>query len=90
MVNTWIRRFNLSATLVRGDCLWLADRLIAQDAVQHLSEACAASLVGEHPRSHLPWWVVPDVLVMAAGQLRDPVALIVLMKACDRLLHDSP
>jgi hypothetical protein len=27
------------------------------------------------------------MLVVAAGQLGDPVALIVLMKACDRLLH---
>jgi hypothetical protein len=31
---------------------------------------------------------VPHVLVVAAGQLRDPVVVIVLMKACDRLLHD--
>ena len=29
------------------------------------------------------------MLVVAAGQLRDPVALIVLMKACNRLLHSS-
>ena len=27
------------------------------------------------------------MLVVAAGQLRDPVALIVLMKSCDRLLQ---
>jgi hypothetical protein len=32
---------------------------------------------------------VTHVLVVAAGELSDPVALVVLMKADDRLLHVS-
>jgi hypothetical protein len=71
--------------------LWPAEvRLVTEHAVQHLAEPCPASLFGEHPRAHLPWRIVPDVLVVTTGQLRDPVALIVLMKAGNRLLHDSP
>ena len=64
-------------------------RLVAQHAVQHLAEPGAASCFGEHPWAHLPGRIVPDVLVVATGQLRDPVALVVLMKARDGLLHDS-
>ena len=63
--------------------------LVAQHAVQHLAEPCAASFFGEHPWAHLPRRIVADVLVVATGQLGDPVALVVLMKARDRLLHDS-
>jgi hypothetical protein len=33
---------------------------------------------------------VPDVLVVSAPELRDPVLLIILVKSNDRLLHQSP
>jgi hypothetical protein len=65
-------------------------RLVADHAVQHLAQPRAATLLREHPRPQLPRRIVPHVLVMAAGQFRDPVVLIVLMKACYRLLHGSP
>ncbi len=63
--------------------------LVAQHAVQHLAKSRAASLFREHPRTPLPGRVVAHVLVVATGKLGDPVILFVLMKARDRLLHDS-
>ena len=73
-----------------GEMLRCTGRRVAQHAVQHLAEPRAATLLREHPRPQLPRRIMPHVLVVAAGQFRDPVALIVLMKACDRLLHGSP
>ena len=65
-----------------------ADRcFVAQHTVQDLAEPRAAALFGQHPRADLPRRVVPNMLVVTARQLGDPVVLIVLMKACDRLLH---
>ena len=61
--------------------------LIAEDAVQRLAKPRAATLFREYPRAQLPWWIVPHVLVVATGELGDPMTVIVLMKTDDRLLH---
>lgn len=67
-----------------------ARRFVAQDAVQHLAKACATTLFSEYPWAQLPRRIVPDVLVVAARELGDPVPLVVLMKSRDRLFHDPP
>ncbi|AOS77274.1 MAG: hypothetical protein A2W79_22665 [Pseudomonadales bacterium RIFCSPLOWO2_12_60_38] len=38
----------------------------------------------EHPGARLPGRLVAQVLGVAAGQLGHPVAIVVLMKTCDR------
>ena len=38
----------------------------------------------EHPGAGLPGRLVAQVLGVAAGQLGHPVAIVVLMKTCDR------
>lgn len=44
-----------------------------------------AALGIQHPLTLDQRWVMPDVLVVAAGQLRNPVTLVVGMKAPNRL-----
>jgi hypothetical protein len=47
------------------------------------AEMVASPLFILHPRSHLPGRIVPDVLRVSAFELRDPLLLVVLMKADD-------
>ena len=48
-----------------------------------------SALAGYHPRPLLERRAVPDVLAVQAGQVGDPVALGVLVKAGDAAPHGS-
>src|SRR5689334_8881033 len=56
---------------------------IALPAFEHPAERRFAALRGRHPRAVDPRRVVPHVLEVAAGELRDPVAFVVPMKPAD-------
>lgn len=45
---------------------------------------------GLHPRSHLPWRIVSDVLRMSALELRNPLLFHILMKAENPPRHRGP
>ena len=55
----------------------------ALGATEHLTDGLRSALRGYDPRSVLPWWIVPNVLSVAALELRYPVALSILVKADD-------
>jgi hypothetical protein len=61
--------------------------LIAQATVQLTSKRGATTFDGHHPRTQGPWRIVPHVLLMPTGKLRDPVTFVVLVKAGDGLEH---
>jgi|GEM_PF-4526586 len=44
-----------------------------------------AAFLLNHPGTQLPWWVMPHVLAVAAGEIGDPVTVFVLMKTKDGL-----
>lgn len=46
-----------------------------------------ATFSGQDPRANRERWLVPHVLSMPAGQVCDPVALLILMVADDGLVH---
>jgi hypothetical protein len=50
-------------------------------------QARRSSRSRENPRARLERWTVTDVLIMAAVELGDPVALSILMKATDLSQH---
>jgi hypothetical protein len=56
-------------------------------AVQHLTDHSAAPFNGNHPGSLNPRRIVAHMLVVAAGELGDPIAFVVLVKAYDRLFQ---
>jgi hypothetical protein len=58
---------------------------VAAYALERRPDSLAAPLEGNHPRPHLPGWIVTHVLRVAALEVSHPVILLVLMKA-----HDSP
>src|SRR4051812_15120081 len=60
---------------------------VAAHAVQLRAEPLAPARFGDDPRAQLPGRVVPHMLTMSTGQLRDPVAFLVLVKADDLALH---
>ena len=64
--------------------------LVALDAVQALAEHAGPALGRLRPGPVPPRRVVTRVLVVAAGQLGDPVALVVQMEAFDGLFHIVP
>ena len=45
------------------------------------------STIGENPWAVEEWGVMSNMLSMATAQIGNPVALLVLMVADDRLLH---
>ena len=59
---------------------------VTQAAFQRRADALAAALDGNHPRAHLPGWIVAYVLRVAALEVGYPVPLIVLMESNDRAL----
>ena len=61
--------------------------LVAADAVQLVAEKAGAARRFEHPRALAKRRVVAHMLSVAAGQLGDPVAVVVLMPAGDGLVH---
>ena len=62
---------------------------VAEGAVEVGADPGRSALGGQHPWPVLKWGVVPDVLAVQAGQVDDPVALRVLIKAGDAALHGS-
>ena len=62
---------------------------IAERALELDAEPAGATLFGHDPRPREERRMMPDVLVVAAAQLRDPVAGVVAMKAFDRAQHFS-
>ena len=61
--------------------------LFAQPAAERRSESLAPALGVEDPRSLVEGRLMADVLPMAAGELGDPVAALVLVIAEDRALQ---
>jgi hypothetical protein len=51
-------------------------------------ETARPSLFADHPRMELERRTVPDVLVVTARQLGDPVPRRILVKSDDQLFHD--
>lgn len=60
---------------------------VAEWALEGLTESTGASCWALHPGPFLEWGAMSYVLVMAAQELGDPVALVVLVVASDRPLH---
>ncbi len=58
-------------------------RLTALHAVERLAQKHRAAGFRDHPWTHLPWWVVANVLRVTALEVRDPVLLFILMEADD-------
>src|SRR5262245_45003471 len=56
---------------------------VAERAFDLRAETRGSALRGLRPVAALPGRPVPDVLRMSAGELRDPVALLVLMESRD-------
>jgi hypothetical protein len=46
-----------------------------------------SAIFANHPRSAHPWWIVPNVLKMAASQLGYPVVFIVFVVAGNGAVH---
>jgi len=79
-----------------GHDLWLVDyrnsvakvianrALCAPTAIKGLAYFFLAQHRVHDPGTGLPWRLVPQVLGVAAGKLGHPVAVLVLMEACDR------
>ena len=61
--------------------------LVALSASQHTTEDTVPPFGCGDPRTIDPWWVMPDVLVVAALKLSNPVVLLVSMKAHNSLIH---
>jgi hypothetical protein len=62
----------------------------AAGAIEAASDHRRAAFRRQHPGAFLPRRLMPDVLSVAALQVRDPVAFCVLMEADDRPPHASP
>ena len=55
--------------------------------VQHLSKMLVAARFRQHPRPARHRRLVTHMLSMAAGQIGNPIAIIILVIPNDRLLH---
>lgn len=62
---------------------------IAFGAIELFADPPGTAFLGEHPGAELPGWVVADVAGMATGEVGDPVAFFVLVKACNDVPHIS-
>ena len=70
----------LRAAICRRACVAFGTR---QQAVDGFGPA----ICSDDPRPVAPWWIMPDMLVVAALELSYPVLLIVLMEADNAALH---
>lgn len=61
--------------------------MIALLAREHLSKNIGTALWRDNPRTIGPWWIVSNVLVVTALELRHPMLLFILMKADDAFVH---
>ena len=62
-------------------------QLITTQTVEQLAEVRLPSRVGRDPRPQLPRRTVPHMLPMSACEIGNPVALLVPVKADDRLFY---
>src|SRR5689334_7552838 len=62
---------------------------IAFDAVQSSTDELTTTMFGRHPRSDLPGRVVPNVLAVAAFEVRNPMRFFVLVKTDDPTEHQD-
>lgn len=56
-------------------------------AIQISTQILIASGDGEYPRAIREGGLMPNVLSMPTGQIGDPIAIVILVIADDRLLH---
>jgi hypothetical protein len=76
-------RGRIATAAVRGRSLF------ARFAVEDLAETAGAPLLRDHPWPADERRLMADVLPVPAGQVGDPVAMLILMETDDRLPHDS-
>jgi hypothetical protein len=74
--NAWL----LCAAIRRRTC-------VAFNTRQQATEGFGPAIYRDDPRPVAPWWMMPDMLVVAALELSHPVLLIVLMEADNAALH---
>ena len=73
--------------LAAGSGEWHRHFLIAEAALDHLSQLPSAAVGIDHPRSHLERRLVTHVPSVAAGELGHPETVLVLVETGDRALH---
>jgi hypothetical protein len=56
-------------------------------AIEYGGQVALPTVFGRHPAPNLPGRIMAHVLLVAARELRYPVALLVLMETSNRLLH---
>ena len=61
--------------------------LVAFLAIEYAADKILATFFGLHPLSYKPGRIVPHVVPVPAAQIRNPVTLLILMKADNRLFH---
>ena len=80
---------SLTQSSFRKSCLdFFSSGRVAFRAVEHSAERSRPPLRGGDPRPIHPRWVVTYVLLMAALEFRDPVALIILVVSRDAPVHE--
>jgi hypothetical protein len=70
----------LRAEVCRRACVAFGTR-------QQAADGFGPAICSDDPRPVAPWWIMPDMLVVAALELSYPVLLIVLMEADNAALH---
>ena len=70
----------LRAAIWRRACVAFGTR-------QQAADGFGPAICSDDPRPVAPWWIMPDMLVVAALELSYPVLLIVLMEADNAALH---
>lgn len=65
----------------------IGGRFLALLAIQISTQILIASGDGEYPRAIREGGLMPNVLSMPTGQIGNPIALVILVIADDRLLH---
>jgi len=61
----------------------------AQRAEEECADSSSASVILQHPRTGLEWWVVADVLIVPAREFGDPITVGIEVESRDRSLHAS-
>ena len=65
-------------------------RAVAHLAVEHVPDILGPTVCSKHPGPTYERRLMADMLCMATGQISHPVAVLVLMKPDNRLLHSPP
>jgi hypothetical protein len=93
LLSTWMKRViapyspcSKSVSMLLGAAVWRR-ACVAFDPRQQAAEGFRPAIGSDDPRPVAPWWMMPDMLVVATLELSHPVLLIVLMKADNVALH---